>query len=183
MLQQDYWLYFFIVILFVNILEALLLAIRDKNSKNLRVNNILILAMLVFVPINWSTDYNLVGFSAPLWVAAYTLTLGYLYTFGYSFHHSKVCYINILILAIAWMAALIMQNPHYWMACRAYTLYFAIIQFSLFPHYSQYLYPEKLNYISVSKLQGTILDYTWLFINTCVILKLIVAHSGDFAFK
>jgi hypothetical protein len=133
-------------------------------------NALLIFLVACTVPFRWVRrgPAQRLGFRDPLWLAAYTGAIGRIFLFNPAFENIAL---GALIIYLTLLAALALaRDTHDFISWRVYTIYFLVLQDSIFPTFSDWLYPAWMQPAQrLAVLEGTVVDYAWLTITAALV--------------
>ena len=103
-----------------------------------------------------------------LWFAAYTGAIGRIFLFNPAFENIAL---GALIIYVTLLGALALaRDTHDFISWRIYTIYFVVLQDSIFPAASDWLYPTWMQPDPrLAALEGTVIDYAWLATTTVLV--------------
>ena len=160
-------------VLVVNILEAGLLELLGQSP----TNGALIVIVALLLPTKWTQEgaHRQLGFRAPFWQLAVILCLGRMYVLNPQFENGTAG--ALLVISLASLLCLADRDSQNYVGWRLYTLYLLVLQDSIFPGGSGYLYPTWLHVENRVKLQGTPLAHAWLVLNVVVVAALLIPRA------
>lgn len=141
------------------------------------LNGVAIAIVGLCIPLKWSQSgaQRQFGFSDPLWQAAYLMTLTRFFWLHPRFENGTAG--ALIVLALASLLCAVERNSQNYVGWRLYTLYLFVLQDSIFPSVSDYLYPTWLHVENRVKLQGTPLAQAWLILNVVVVVALLIQRA------
>lgn len=148
-------------VLIINILEGAALDLLGPSP----VNGLCLLLVAVLVPLRftWDEASRQLGFRDPVWQVATLLALTRLYVMNPQFENMVAG--AILVLWLTSLACLIERDSHGYVMWRAYTLYGLVLQDSILPGLSEFVYPDWIHPENRLRLHGTFAGNLWLAVN------------------
>jgi hypothetical protein len=83
----------------------------------------------------------------------------------------------LIVISLASLLCLADRDSQNYVVWRLYTLYLLVLQDSIFPALSDYLYPTWLHVENRVKLQGTPLAHAWLALNVVAVAALVFQRA------
>ena len=157
-------------VLIINILEGAALDLLGPSP----VNGVCLLLVAVLVPwrFTWDEASRQLGFRDPVWQVATLLALTRLYVMNPQFENMVAG--AILVLWLTSLACLLERDSQGYVMWRAYTLYGLVLQDSILPGLSEFVYPEWIHPENRLRLHGTFAGNLWLAVNVGLVALVIV---------
>ena len=133
-------------------------------------NALLIFLVAATTPLRWERrgPTRRLGFRDALWFAAYTGAIGRIFLFNPAFENIAL---GALIIYATLLGALALaRDTHDFISWRIYTIYFVVLQDSIFPATSEWLYPAWMHPENrAAALDHTVIDYAWLAVTSVLV--------------
>ncbi len=157
-------------VLIVNILEGAALDLLGPSP----VNGACLAAVALLVPwrFTWDEPSRHLGFRDPLWQVATLSALTRLYVLNPQFENVVAC--AIVVLWLTSLACLLERDSQGYTTWRGYTLYVLVLQDSIFPSFSERLYPAWLLPENRARLAGTTWGDAWLVLNVLLVAAVVL---------
>ncbi len=157
-------------VLIINILEGAALDLLGPSP----VNGVCLLLVAVLVPLRftWDEGSRQLGFRDPVWQVATLLALTRLYVMNPQFENMVAG--AILVLWLTSLACLVERDSQGYVMWRAYTLYGLVLQDSILPGWSEFVYPEWIHPENRRWLHGTFAGNLWLAVNVGLVALVVV---------
>lgn len=163
------------VVLCINVLEAAVFELQGPN----RANGVLLAIVAVCGPwaLAWDEPTRRYGFRNVTWQVAYMLTLARLYVLHPSIENITAA--ALLVLTLASLSCALARDTQPYLDWRVYTLYLVLLQDSLFPSWSDRLYPDWLHAERRAAWAGTTWAQAWLGLNAAAVAVLATQRVRD----
>ena len=143
-------------------------------------NAVFLLLVALTTPYRWerSGSAGLLGFRDSLWLAAYAAAIGRIFFFNPAFENISLAAIIILVIALG--AAAVTRDSQTFLVWRIYTITFVVLQDSIFPATSEWLYPVWMHPENrAAALNGTLFDHAWLGVTGALVAAVLWRRARD----